>query len=178
MTSDKHTTGTDRVAEVAENVHADWYVNIQGDEPLIEPETIQQAIIPIYDLKSDTNINVINLMAKISNPVDAINPTIPKVITNSCSKGVFLTRAPSPHPKGSINFDYYKQLGVYAFSAAALQFFKKAPRGRVECIEDIEVLRFIENGFYVHYVAVETKSIAVDTPNDLEKVRYLFGQLQ
>jgi len=172
LTSSMHLTGTDRVAEVSEKIHADWYVNIQGDEPLIEPETIEAVLNPIKQGSND--IHVINLMARINDPVDAINPTIPKVITGEDGRGIYLTRGTSPYPKGSIDYFYYKQLGVYAFTPSALAFYKSSPRGKIERIEDIEILRFIENGWHVKYIEVETQSIAVDTPKDLEKVRNIF----
>lgn len=169
VTSDRHATGTDRVAEVAEKVPADWYVNIQGDEPLLAPETIQ-AVLPG---KNECTAEIINLMAKITDPVDAINPTVPKVIAAESGRGVYLTRSMSPFPKGSIEYSYYKQVCVYAFTPAALEFFKNAPRGKIERIEDIEILRFIENGHFVQFYEVDGSSVAVDTQNDLERVREL-----
>jgi len=174
LTSSKHPTGTDRVAEVAETIDADWYINIQGDEPLIEPETIEAILYPVQQGQCKDDVHVINLMAQIKDPVDAINPTIPKVIAGDDGRGIYLTRGTSPHPKGSIEYCYYKQLGVYAFTPSALSFFKDSPRGKIERIEDIEILRFIESGWHVKYVEVETQSIAVDTPKDLEKVRNIF----
>ena len=175
MTSAQHSTGTDRVGEVAEQISADLYVNIQGDEPLLEAETIQAAIRPFFD---NPATQVTNLMAKICNPVDAINATIPKVITNKDNIGVYLTRAAAPYPKGSITYDYYKQVGVYGFTSRALRFFfdygKKYGKAKIEKIEDIEILRFIENGWKVQYIEVESKTIAVDTEKDLEKVRKIY----
>jgi 3-deoxy-manno-octulosonate cytidylyltransferase (CMP-KDO synthetase) len=96
MTSSKHQTGTDRVGEVARNLNADLYINIQGDEPLIEPENIINAIKPFYE---ESDLKVSNLMTKIKNPVDVINNTVPKVITNKKNEGIFLTRSPCPHLK-------------------------------------------------------------------------------
>jgi 3-deoxy-manno-octulosonate cytidylyltransferase (CMP-KDO synthetase) len=170
LTSDEHQTGTDRVAEVARKVQADLYVNIQGDEPMIEPETIREAILPFM---RDKNLSVSNLMTKINDPVDLNNFTVPKVIVNHKNIGIFLTRSSAPYPKGSIDFNYYKQVCVYGFTPESLQFFASSKRGRIESIEDIEILRFIENQILVKFVEVDTKSVAVDTPKDLEKVRRL-----
>ncbi len=139
MTSDGHRTGTDRIGEAASRIAADLYVNIQGDEPLLEPEVIREAILPFY---SNPDLEVTNLMTKIKNPVDAVNFTVPKVITNRDGIGVYLTRAAAPFPKA-----------------------------RAEEIEDIEILRFIENGYRVQYIEVESETVAVDTENDLERVR-------
>lgn len=167
MTSNEHATGTDRVAEVARKIPADVYVNIQGDEPLLEPETIDCAVRPFVE---GTDVQVTNLMAKIENPVDVVNFTVPKVITNRENIGIYLTRSTAPYPKGRLDYAYYKQVCVYGFTPQALAFFSTAPRGRVESIEDIEILRFIENGFRVQYVEVTSNTIAVDTKKDLEKV--------
>ena len=173
-TSDKHKTGTDRVGEVAEKVPADLIVNIQGDEPLLEPETIRAAITPFYSV---SDVMVTNLMTEIKNPIDVVNFTIPKVITNKDGIGIYLTRATAPYPKGSLDYTYYKQVCVYGYKPEALKFFCKYGRdfgkGKAEAVEDIEILRFIENGYKVKYVEVDSNTVAVDTPKDLEKVRTL-----
>lgn len=172
MTSETHKTGTDRIGEVAEKIPADLYVNIQGDEPLLEPETIKAAIKPFY---SAPDLKISNLMTKIKNPVDVVNFTVPKVITNKEGVGIYLTRATAPYPKGSIDYAYYKQVCVYGFKPETLKFYcdygKKYGKAKVESVEDIEILRFIENGYKVQYIEVDSDTVAVDTPNDLEKVR-------
>lgn len=177
MTSDKHKTGTDRIGEVAEKIPADLYVNIQGDEPMIEPETIRKAITPFYD---DPSLEITNLMTKIHDPVDVVNFTVPKVIVNKDNVGVYLTRSTAPYPKGSIDYSYYKQVCVYGFKPDTLKFYcdygKKYGKARVEAIEDIEILRFIENGYKVQYVEVDSCTVAVDTQNDLEKVRRIVAE--
>ena len=160
MTNKEHPTGTDRVGEKEEKIKADLYVNIQGDEPLIEPETIEKAILPFYD---DEKLLLTNLMTKIKNPVDVVNCTIPKVITNKDGYGVYLTRSTAPYPKGRINYDYYKQVCVYGFKPESLKFFceygKKYGKAKIEAIEDIEILRFIENAYRIKFIEVETDSI-------------------
>ena len=177
MTSDTHKTGTDRIGEVAMKIPADLIVNIQGDEPLLEPSTIQAAIEPFYH---DPLLQVSNLMTKITDPVDAVNFTVPKVITNREGIGVYLTRATAPYPKGSLDYAYYKQVCVYGFRPEALQFFCdygiKYGKAKIEAVEDIEILRFIENGYKVQYIEVNSETVAVDTPNDLEKVRTIVAE--
>lgn len=172
MTSNTHRTGTDRVGEVARKIHSDLIVNIQGDEPLLEPETIKAAITPFY---SDPDLKVSNLMTKINDPVDIVNSTVPKVITNKEGIGVYLTRSTSPYPKGRINYNFYKQVCVYGFKSEALEFFcdygLKYGKAKVESIEDIEILRFIENGYRVQYIEVSSDTVAVDTVMDLERIR-------
>ena len=173
MTSKAHRTGTDRVGEVAEKKTADLYVNIQGDEPLIEPDTIRKAILPFLEVPN-TDIQVTNLMTEIKDPVDLINNTVPKVIASRDGRGIFLTRSAAPYPKGKIDAKYYKQVCVYGFRPEALNFYceygKKYGKAKIEAIEDIEILRFIENGYRVQYLEVDSETIAVDTPNDLERV--------
>lgn len=172
MTSDKHKTGTDRIGEVARKIPADLIVNIQGDEPLLEPETIKAAIKPFY---TNPNLQISNLMTKIHDPIDVVNFTIPKVITNKEGIGIYLTRSTAPYPKGSLEYTYYKQVCVYGFTPEALQFYCdygiRYGKAKIEAIEDIEILRFIENGYKVQYIEVDSDTVAVDTPNDLEKVR-------
>jgi 3-deoxy-manno-octulosonate cytidylyltransferase (CMP-KDO synthetase) len=147
-------------------------VNIQGDEPMIEPETIVEAIKPFYDNKE---LQVSNLMTIIKDPVDVVNFTVPKVITNKDGIGIYLTRSAAPYPKGSIDYSYYKQVCVYGFTPEALEYCN-SPRGKVESIEDIEILRFIESGYKVQFIEVDSDTVAVDTPNDLEKVRKIMKE--
>lgn len=172
MTSESHKTGTDRIGEVARKIPADLIVNIQGDEPLLEPNTIRAAIMPFY---TNPDLQISNLMTKINDPVEVVNFTIPKVITNKEGIGIYLTRSTAPYPKGSIEYSYYKQVCVYGFKPDALQFYCdygiKCGKAKIEAIEDIEILRFIENGYKVQYIEVDSDTVAVDTPNDLEKVR-------
>ena len=175
ITSDEHKTGTDRIGEVARKIPADLYVNIQGDEPLIEPQTILEAIKPFF---VNLDLQVSNLMTKIKDPVDVVNFTVPKVITNKDNIGIYLTRSTAPYPKGSIDYSYYKQVCVYGFKPEALQFYCESPRGKIESIEDIEILRFIESGYRVQFIEVDSNTVAVDTPNDLEKVRAIMCSKQ
>ena len=173
MTSSSHKTGTDRIGEVARKVKADLYVNIQGDEPMIEPETIRQAILPFFD---NPDLKITNLMTKIKDPVDVVNFTVPKVITNKDNIGIYLTRSTAPYPKGKIDYSYYKQVCVYGFKPDALEFYCNNDRGKIEQIEDIEILRFIEAGYKVQYIEVDSDTVAVDTQKDLEKVRKIMAE--
>lgn len=172
MTSENHKTGTDRIGEVARKIPADLIVNIQGDEPLLEPSTIKAAIEPFY---RNPNLQISNLMTKIKDPVEIVNCTVPKVITNKEGIGIYLTRTTAPYPKGCIDYSYYKQVCVYGFKPSALQFYCdygiKYGKAKIEMIEDIEILRFIENGYKVQYIEVDSETVAVDTLYDLEKVQ-------
>lgn len=169
MTSSNHASGTDRVAEVSEIIkEADIVVNIQGDEPMIEPDNILAAIQPLLD---QTDLLVTNLMTRIDNPTDLVNITVPKVVVNKDGIGIYLSRSPIPYPKGDLNANYYKQVCVYGFRPKALSIYSKSSRGEIEKVEDIDILRFIENNIRVQFIEVDSKSIAVDTKLDLERVR-------
>lgn len=176
MTRDDHDTGTDRVAEVAKMVSADLYVNIQGDEPLLEPDTIELAIQPFLDTSS--SVEITNLMTPIQQMAQLLDSTVPKVVVNNNSDAIFLSRSPIPYPKGDQdNTVFYKQVCVYGFSPAALEQFSRFPQGPSERAEGIELLRFIENGIRPRMLITDQDTVAVDTPNDLEVVRKILQPL-
>ncbi|MCF0165772.1 MAG: 3-deoxy-manno-octulosonate cytidylyltransferase [Bacteroidales bacterium] len=171
MTSPEHRTGTDRVGEAASKIDADLIVNIQGDEPLIEPDTIRAVIRPFLE---NPNLQVSSLMSRIEDPSEATNPNICKVVTASDGTALLISRAPVPYSKNGLTKDYHRALGIFGFRKEALRFFcewgRKHGKGRIEAIEDIEMLRLIEQGYRIHFSEVTTESLAVDTPEDLEKV--------
>jgi len=171
MTSDEHKTGTDRVAEVAEKYAADFYVNIQGDEPLVSPDTIERAIQPAI---SNADFDAINLMTEIRDISDLVNSTIPKVVVNIRNEAIFFSRSPIPYPKNE-RPKYYKQVCVYVFKRDALRRFVSLARGPIEQAEDIEMLRFIEDRMTVKMVEVQEDSVAVDTAADLEVVKNILA---
>ncbi len=169
MTSKEHATGSDRVSEVAKKIDADIYVNIQGDEPLAKTSTIEKVISPLKSIKE--KIAVTNLMTEIKDMSDLIDSTVPKVVVNSKNEAVFFSRSPIPYPKKKGKTKYYKQVSIYGFKSDALSKFNILKRGPSELAEDIEILRFIENGIVVKMIEVDQDTIAVDTPSDLEAVR-------
>lgn len=167
MTSSSHGTSTERVYEVAQKIKADLYVVINGDEPLIEPDTIR-AIIPSE--KPNQEFFVSNLMTVIKSPVEAVDFTNIKVVTDEKSNALFFSRSPIPYPKSSVDYQYYKHVGVLAYDINALKFFANTAKGYNERIEDINELRFVEHGKKIKMVAVEANTLSVDTPKDLEHV--------
>ena len=169
MTSESHPTGTDRIGEVAQKIKADLYVNVQGDEPLLEPFTIEQAIIPF--IKGDIDFCVTNLMTEIKKMAELINASVPKVVVNKNGDAVFFSRLPIPYPKGISSIRYFKQVCVYVFTPEALRKFCSLERGILERSEDIELLRFIEHDMKVRMIEVKQEPIGVDTPADLERAR-------
>lgn len=171
MTSDTHPTGTDRVGEVAAKIPADLYFNVQGDEPLIHPDTIQKAI---YPFTADPTISVTNLMTEIKRQTDLVDSTVPKVVVNTAGDAVYLSRLPVPFPKDPTGLRYFKQVCVYGFTPESLRAFCANPvKGPSERAEDIELLRFIELGLKVRMIEVGQDTVAVDTPSDLRLVREL-----
>ena len=167
MTSDKHQTGTDRLGEIAEKTDADFYVNIQGDEPLIEPEVIQG----IIDYKlANPEVEVINTMAKVKPDQDVNELSIVKAAAALNNDLLYLSRSPIPKSKKGEEVEYKRHLGLYGLSRDALLFYAKTPRGYLESIEDVEMLRFMENGYRIKILEVKSESIGVDNPEDIEKV--------
>lgn len=170
----EHSTHIARIHEVSTKIDADYYVNINGDEPLIEKETIQ-AIIP---KEASEQPKVFGLMKILRDPVELIDPTNIKVAANKDGVALYISRAPIPHPYKTILFEYKKAIGVECWNKAALELFVSSEPGVMEQIEDLVALRFFENGCPMHYTLVESNSLSVDTPKDLEKVRKLVAKLQ
>lgn len=166
MTRKDHKTGTDRVAEVAKKRNADIYVNIQGDEPLIEPETIDKAVSQLIETR---DFEVVNLCAKIENPEDLVDATVPKVAVGPERRAIFFSRSPIPYPKNPNLITFYRQVCVYVFTKNALQIFSKLKQGPLETAEEIELLRFLENGIPIKMAEVKTRSFGIDTPSDLKE---------
>ena len=169
----EHSTHIARVHELSTKVQADYYVNVNGDEPLIEPETIK-AIIP---KEASDKPKVFGLMKILKDPVELIDPSNIKVAANKDGVALYISRAPIPHPYKTILFEYKKAIGVECWNKASLELFVNSEPGVMEQIEDLVALRFFENGCPMHYTLVESNSLSVDTPKDLEKVRILMKKI-
>lgn len=167
MTAKTHQTGTDRLGEVAQKIEADFYVNIQGDEPMIEPETIEKVVT--YKMEHPET-EVINTITPIKEDFEVTLNTCVKVVTTAEDDGVYLSRAPIPYPKKGQDIIYYKHLGLYGLTRKALMFFASAERTKLEQIEDIEMLRFIENHWNIKFVTVDSMTIGVDRKEDIARV--------
>ena len=174
MTRNDHITSTTRVWEVSEKVDSDLYIVINGDEPLIDPKVIEK-IIP-SKMPEKNSIYVANLMSKISKPSEVVDFTNIKVITDKKGNAMFFSRSPIPYPKGNLNYDYYKHVGVLIYNKKALNFFKNTKRGPIEIIEDVNEIRFLENGEKIKMIKVNSHSLSVDTKKDLEQVKQLIKE--
>ncbi len=169
-----HSTHIARVHELSTKIDADFYVNVNGDEPLIERTTIE-AILP--DRPYDTP-KVYGLMKYVTDPVELLDPSNIKVVTNKDGVALYISRSPIPHPYKSILFRYKKAIGVERWNRAALELFVNTEPGVAEQIEDLVALRFFENGCPMQYTLIEqSNSLSVDTPKDLEKIRVVMAEL-
>jgi len=174
ITSSQHKTGTDRVTEVANKVQADYYVNIQGDEPFIEPNAIRLVTQAIVDC-SDPLIQATNAYTLMQNTSDVIDTNTVKVIMDFNKRALAYSRQPIPYPKENIA-TYYKQLGLYAFKRSGLQVFDEKVSADLEKTEGVEMYRLLEHGHAIQMVRTNDASISVDTPSDLSRAQKMFDK--
>lgn len=167
MTSDKHDTATERLYEVSTKIYADLYVMINGDEPVLRAADIIKCLPEGF---APEDFYVSNLMTDFSDPVEVVDPSNLKIVTNKDGIALFISRSPIPFPKGAMNYTYHKFVGVGAFSRSALEFYHNTERGMIEKIEENDSFRFIENRKDIYYINAHCKSLSVDTPKDIEKV--------
>ena len=169
MTSADCLTGSDRLAEVSKKIKASFYVNVQGDEPLINPKDIKKII------KEIKKHGITNCAAKkIENESELNNRNIPKIVTDKNNYLLYISRANIPSSKNSSVKALRKQVCIYSFSYEAVRLFGlKSKKTKLEKIEDIEILRVLENGIPVKIIDVKSDTVAVDTPEDLERVKKL-----
>lgn len=166
----QHNTGTDRIAEVAKNGDADIIANIQGDEPLIEPAMIDEAVQPLLD---DMNVDLGTLAHRLNTETEYLNPNVVKVVVNKLGFAMYFSRSSIPYLKsGNLeNTIVYRHVGLYVFRRNALLDFAQNTSTPLEISEGLEQLRFLENGYRMKVVETKYKSIGVDTPEDLENVK-------
>ena len=174
MTCPDHASGTDRVAEVASAEAAEIVVNIQGDEPLIDPAAIDAAILPLVH---DPDILMGTLKKKIEYPREIDDPNVVKVITDQRGDAIYFSRLPIPYLRdsASANVTRYKHIGLYVYRRDFLLGYSGLPVGPLETAERLEQLRAIENGFPIRVVETEYDSMGVDTPADLERAAALYA---
>jgi len=177
LTSPAHPSGTDRVAEAARGVGHDIIVNIQGDEPLLEPEAIDEAVAPLLD---DEALVMATLKKRIENRDDLENPNVVKVVTDRNGLALYFSRHPIPYVRddGSMMDDpdapqpiHYKHIGLYAYRREFLFSFAAMAPTPLEEAERLEQLRALENGYTIMVVETTRDSVAVDTGEDLQRVR-------
>ncbi|MHA2281173.1 MAG: 3-deoxy-manno-octulosonate cytidylyltransferase [Promethearchaeota archaeon] len=172
MTSDTHERGTDRIAEVASKLSADIVVNVQGDEPMLQPSMIDRVIEPLL---SDSTILCVNLIAPIKNKDEYKSPNLVKVVKDLNDFILYYSREPIPSTKKSNeDFNIYKQLGIISFKKDFLLKYTKLPPTPLEKIESVDMLRILEHEYRIKTVEVPDYSIyGVDTVEDLKLVERL-----
>ncbi|MFH0924971.1 MAG: 3-deoxy-manno-octulosonate cytidylyltransferase [bacterium] len=176
MTSTSHNSGMDRVAEAVINRDIDIVVNVQGDEPLIRPEMIDQAIAVLLE---DNNILMSTLKCSIDNDVDVVDPNIVKVITDKNDFALYFSRLPLPYDRDNWKTVFhttalhYKHIGLYVYRKDFLLNLTQLPPSPLEKIERLEQLRVLENGYKIKVLTTKYDSYSVDTEGDLKKVRKL-----
>lgn len=169
MTSDKHREAANRLQEVSQKIKADFYVQINGDEPLLNPDYID-AVIP-DEIPQDIEYGT-NLMTKMSNPVEVMDASNIKVVFDNQRYATYFSRTPIPYPYRSIEFEYYKHVGIIGYNKKMLDFYASNPPGKFESIEGIATLRFTDYGKKLLCVEVDdSEGLSVDTQMDLEYVR-------
>jgi 3-deoxy-manno-octulosonate cytidylyltransferase (CMP-KDO synthetase) len=174
MTRGDHRSGTERVAEVAAQVEAEVYVNVQGDEPLVEPAAIDALVAAM----EEESVNVATLATPITEPCDIMDPNVVKVVTDFEGNALYFSRAPVPwvrDEKQAVGLQHRKHLGLYAYRRAALLEFPTLPPGELEKLEQLEQLRLLENGYSIRVVETEYNSIGVDVPADVARVEQLLA---
>ncbi len=164
-----HPSGTDRLAEVAESVHADVYVNVQGDEPLVPPETIRACAAPLL---ADSSVEMGSVCAPCPEE-EWENPAVVKVVTALNGDALYFSRWSIPFPRNTRSVK--KHLGLYAFRRDVLQRFATWPMSPLETAESLEQLRFLENGVRIRMSEGEGSALAVDTPEQAEQVRAILN---
>lgn len=181
MTSPHHASGTDRVAEAAANLDCDVIVNVQGDEPLLEPENISQAATPLLE---DPSLNFASLKAVIDNPAELFDPAVVKVVCDVHDYALYFSRSPIPFVRdmmlpdqlvAGVKFSdlpvFYKHIGIYVYRKFFLLKFAAMPKGKLESVEKLEQLRALEAGIKIKVPTTTHSTISVDTPEDLNRVR-------
>lgn len=176
MTSTRHQRASDRVAEAAKRFSADIIVMVQGDEPMIYPEMIEQSIAPFW--KGDAEIACVNLTARITSQAEFEDPNTIKVVIDNESFAVYMSREPIPtrHIKAFDQIAAFKQVCIIPFTAASLQEFIRLSPTPLEVAESIDMLRFIEHGRKVKMVETAYSTHAVDTLADLQFVESLLAK--
>jgi 3-deoxy-manno-octulosonate cytidylyltransferase (CMP-KDO synthetase) len=172
MTSPNHPTGTDRLAEVAASLDCDLVVNVQGDEPLIEPESIDAAIEPF---RADSGLLMSTICIRLSNAEEAEDPNVVKVVTGRNGFALYFSRSPVPYRRGlqDEGAGPYKHIGLYVYRREFLRQVAQLAPTPLERSESLEQLRVLEHGFSIKVIETKHDSIGVDTPDDLERVRRL-----
>ncbi len=173
MTSASHQSGTDRLAEVAASLACAVVVNVQGDEPVLEPETIDAAVEPLL---ADARLEMSTLRRRITDPAEHENPNVTKVVVDQDGHALFFSRAPIPYTRpGQPPAPAWAHVGLYVYRRDTLLRLASLPQTAMERAEALEQLRAVEHGIRIKVIKTAYASIGVDTPDDLARVRALLA---
>ncbi len=171
----EHECGSDRIAEAVEDMDVDIVVNVQGDEPFIDVNSLAK-LLEVFDQDGAEEIDLASLKTPLKDSDEITNPNNVKVITGNDGSALYFSRFPIPYPRDTnAQVTYYKHIGIYAFRKSALMDFYKLPMLPLEAAEKIECIRYLEYGKKIKMVETSVKSIGIDTPEDLEKARKLLS---
>ena len=171
MSTKEHECGSDRIAEAVENMDVDIIVNVQGDEPFTEKESLS-SVLNVFDQDPNMEIDLASLMVKITNWDEISNPNTVKVIVDTNNFALYFSRSPIPYPRAKeVDSVYYKHKGIYAFRKRALMDFQRLPMLQLEATEKIEAIRYLEYGKKLKMVETNITGIEIDTPEDLERAQ-------
>ena len=173
LTRSDHLTGTDRLAEVALSLDCDIIVNVQGDEPLLDPRAITELVAPF----ADESVSMSTLYRRIMDPAELSNPNIVKLVTDRAGFALYFSRAPIPYTRDPrVGWPpLYRHVGVYAYRRSALLVLASLEPTPLERAESLEQLRALEHGIRIKAVETNYESFEVNTPEDLEQVRRLLA---
>ena len=187
FTSPEHSSGTDRLSEIAGAVDADVYINIQADEPMIDPLMIDQ-LAQVF--KDEKNVTMATMIKRIDKCEDICDPNVVKVVVDRRGFALYFSRSPIPYMrKNSLRADepgagsddevpcgYYKHIGIYSYTKDFIFTYRNLPRSVLETDEQLEQLRVLEHGYKIKTIETRCETIGVDTQEDLDKVRRIFAE--
>ena len=174
MSKKEHECGSDRIAEAVESLDIDIVINVQGDEPFTDKESLQK-LIDVFKDDDDKNIDLASLMVHITDLEEINNPNTVKVIVDRNNFALYFSRSPIPYPRDqSVNVKYYKHKGVYAFRKEAILDFYNLPMLELEASEKIECIRYLEYGKRIKMVETDVQGVEIDTPEDLERAKKIW----
>jgi 3-deoxy-manno-octulosonate cytidylyltransferase (CMP-KDO synthetase) len=176
ITRRDHRTGTERVAEVAAHVEGDVFVNVQGDEPLLDPAAVDSAIGALLE---EPQASISTVATPIKVPADIMDPNVVKTVLDFDGNALYFSRAPIPWVRDTANkvqVRHLKHLGLYVFQRDALLEYPTLPQGELERIEQLEQLRWMENGWKIRVAEVEHDAVSVDVPEDVARVEKLLQE--
>jgi 3-deoxy-manno-octulosonate cytidylyltransferase (CMP-KDO synthetase) len=177
MTRADHRTGTERVAEVAAHVDGDIFVNVQGDEPLLDPAAVDTAVSSLLE---EPVAAISTVATPIKKPGDIMDPNVVKTVLDFDGNALYFSRAPIPWVRDTASktlVRHLKHLGLYVFQKEALLEYATLPQGELERIEQLEQLRWMENGWKIRVAEVEHDAVSVDVPEDVARVERLLKEL-